>query len=476
MTTLSVVGLGKLGACTAACFAYRGFEVIGIDVNRGFVDAVNQSKAPVCEPNLQELITAAGKRLTATQDWQKIITDSDVTFLIVPTPSRPDGTFTDKYLCGALGVLASELRKSDKKSHLFVITSTVSPQTTEKNLIPLIESASGRKLNKGFEVCYNPEFIALGSVVRDFLNPDLVLIGQSSPVAGEKLEEIYTTVCQSKPYIARMSLVSAEIAKISLNSYVTMKISFANTLANICESVPGSNVDDISSALGADKRISPYYLRGGLAFGGPCFPRDNRAFAAFAAGFGVDAVLAKSTDNVNKMQTRHLTECVLDYVSQANSGAVGVFGLAYKPNPPVIEESPSIKLVEQLLANEVEVVVYDPLAMDSTRAYFGDKIRYASSAKDCFAVASVCVIATQADEFKSIDASYFDGVPLTIIDCWRMLDPGKLGPNVMYVPFGAAQSGRPAQHRTPLGLREMKPSETRTHAGVLSGEVRVQES
>jgi UDPglucose 6-dehydrogenase len=472
MTTLSVVGLGKLGACTAACLAYRGFEVTGIDVNRNFVDAVNQGKAPVCEQNLQELITAADKRLAATQDWQKIISGSDVTFLIVPTPSQPDGNFSDKYLRDALEHLASALKKTNKETHLFVVTSTVSPQTTEKTLIPLIESVSGRKFNKGFEVCYNPEFIALGSVIKDFLNPDLVLIGQSSPAAGEKLEAIYKTVCLSKPYIARMSLVSAEIAKISLNSYVTMKISFANTLANICESVPGSNVDDITRALGADKRISPYYLRGGLAFGGPCFPRDNRAFAAFAGSFGVDAILAKCTDTVNQMQTRRLVECVLENVSQSNSSSVAVLGLAYKPNTPVIEESPSIKLIEQLLANEVEVIVYDPLAMDSTRAYFGDIIRYASSAKECFALASVCVIATQADEFKSIDTSFFDGGPLTIIDCWRLIDPEKLGPNVRYVSLGSAQSGKPAHHRGSFELQETKSSGTNRHVTLVSRDAR----
>ena len=457
MTKLSVVGLGKLGACTAACFAYRGFEVIGIDVNRDLVDAVNQGEAPVVEPNLQELMTAAGKRLTATQDYQKIVCDSDVTFLIVPTPSQADGNFSDQYLRDAIKKLSAALKSHSKASHLFAVTSTVSPGTTEQSLIPLIASASGRKLNDGFEVCYNPEFIALGSVIKDFLNPDLVLIGQSCTGAGDKLEAIYKTACQSKPYVARMSLVSAEIAKISLNSYVTMKISFANTLANICESVPGSNVDDISRALGADKRISPHYLRGGLAFGGPCFPRDNRAFAAFARTYGVDAVLAGGTDTVNRLQTKHLVECVLKHISESNSSEVAVLGLTYKPNTPVIEESPSIKLIEQLLANEVDVVVYDPLAMKNARDWFGDKIRYASSVKDCFALASVCVITTLAEEFRAIDDSYVRHNPTTIIDCWRMLDPSKFSTKVNYLMLGRTLDGKHKHDRAGSHILEQAP-------------------
>jgi UDPglucose 6-dehydrogenase len=308
------------------------------------------------------------------------------------------------------------------------------------------------------------------------LNPNLVLIGQSRAAAGDRLEAIYKATCLNNPHIARMSLVSAEIAKISLNSYVTMKISFANTLANICESIPGSDVDDITQALGADKRISPHYLRGGLAFGGPCFPRDNRAFAAFAGSFGVDAIQAKCTDTINLLQTRRLAEQVLRNVLQSNGSTVAVLGLAYKPNTPVIEESASMKLIEQLLANEVEVVVYDPLAMDSAKACFADKIRYASSVRDCLARASVCVITTQADEFKSIDASCTDGYPLTIIDCWRMIDPEKLGANVRYVPLGAAHSDGLTLARVPLGLQEIKPFQTVTRADLLSSDTQTQDA
>lgn len=439
MKKVSVVGLGKLGACSAACFASRGYDVLGLDVNKKFVDDINKRKAPVTEPRLQELITESGDRLRATSDHAEIISDSDITFLIVPTPSREDGHFSVDYMMHALERLSEALKENRKPYHLFVITSTVSPGSTEGTLIPLVERVSGRKLNEGFGLCYNPEFIALGSVITNFLNPDMVLIGESDNVAGEQLEDVYRNVCENDPYMARMSLVSAEITKISLNSYVTMKISYTNTLANICEHIPGADIDDITKALGADKRISPHCLKGGLGYGGPCFPRDNRAFAAFAARYGVDAKLARTTDEVNRFQVSHLVDLVLSSVNTKNNCVVSVLGLSYKPDTPVVEESPSIKLVEELLRKNIKVIVYDKLACDSAKALFGDKLQYASSVKECFIKSSACVITSRAEEFNTIDETYIMNNPTTIIDCWRILDPLKLGKKVQYVSIGVAR-------------------------------------
>ncbi|MBI3597171.1 MAG: UDP-glucose/GDP-mannose dehydrogenase family protein [Nitrospirae bacterium] len=434
---LSVIGLGKLGASSAACFAAKGFEVIGVDINKDFVDAINNGQAPVYEPRLQEFIARSQGRLKATQDYAEAIRNSDVTFLIVPTPSRQDGHFSDKYLQDALKHLAAAFRDAPKKYHLFVITSTVSPGTTGESLIPLIESVSGKKMNRDFGVCFNPEFIALGSVITDLLNPDLLLIGESDKAAGDQLVGIYEKVCENKPYIARMSIISAEITKISLNSYITMKISFANTLANLCEAIPGTHIDDITKALGADRRISPYYLKGGLSFGGPCFPRDNRAFVAFAQKYGIDAKLVKATDEVNRFQIDHLAEKIFGYMAEGPNNVVAVLGLAFKPNTRVIEESPGVKIIEELLKKkDVEIIVYDPLAMENARAHFGDNILYASSMKDCLSNSSLCVITTQAEEFKTIRESDIRHHPTTIIDCWRILDPSRLGRHVKHVSVG----------------------------------------
>ena len=434
---ISVIGLGKLGACSAACFASKGFNVVGVDVRADYVDSINRGITLIQEPGLQELIQKSKTRLRATLNFAEAISETDMTFLIVPTPSQENGSFSDRFLRDALLPLSTALRTSTKPYHVFAVTSTVSPGTTEQSLIPLIESGSGRKLNEGFGVCYNPEFIALGSVIKDFLKPDLVLIGESDGKTGDQVERVYRSVCENQPRIARMSIVSAEITKISLNSYVTMKISFANTLSSLCEKIPGAHVDDITAALGADRRISPYYLKGGLSFGGPCFPRDNRAFAAFAQQYGKDARLAKATDAVNLDQISHVVEKILPTLSESKS--VSVLGLSYKPNTPVIEESPATKIIEELLARDVRVVVYDPLALDEARLHFGEKISYARSVRECLSASALTLVATQDDAFRTIDASMISQNPTTIVDCWRILDPSKLGSSVRYIALGIPQ-------------------------------------
>lgn len=436
---LSVVGLGKLGACTAACFAAKGYEVVGVDINADFVAAVNAGKAPVYEPRLDELIQASKGRFTATQDLQSIVYDTDITFLIVPTPSQEDGHFSDAYLQKALRPLAQAL-STKENFHTFVITSTVSPGTIDQRLIPLLEKESGKKINQDFGLAYNPEFIALGSVITDFLTADMVLIGESCSQVGEQLQSIYETVCESNPYIARMSLVSAEIAKISVNSYVTTKISFANTLASLCEEIDGAEVDQITAALGADKRIAPHYLKGGLGYGGPCFPRDNRAFAAFAATYGIDAKIAKATDGINEVQNQRLCEHIASICDAKNIKSVVILGLSYKPYTPVIEESPAIKLISLLIKKGIKVVAYDPLAMDATRDMFADKIEYAESFNAAVNASNFYLLMTRDPMWQQLESAVLPHEHAVIVDSWRQVNESSLDTRVEYIKLGAYHS------------------------------------
>jgi len=445
---VSVIGLGKLGLCLAASFAKRGFDVLGVDVVPEVVNELNQGRTLLCEPGLPELLAEfGGKRLRATLSHPEAIERTDVSCIMVHTPSDDEGHFSNQFVLRALGSLGRALKGSSKAYHLFIINSTVMPSSMENEFIPLLENASGRKLNEGFGLCYSPELVALGSVVRDFLRPDVVAIGSSDERAGQWAEEVYRKLCENNPPMFHMSLINAEIFKMSLNCYVTLKISFANALANLCERIPGAHVDAITRALGADRRIGPHYLQGGLAFGGTCFPRDTRAYIVLAKRNGLDAALVEAAETVNRAQDRHLADLVLDEVGRSRQKTVSVLGLAFKPNTNVIVESPAIKLIDVLVRQGVRVSAYDPLAIENTRAVFGDKISYLTSARECFAQSEVCVITTQAKEFKEIDDSYIVRDSATIFDCWRLLDPRKLGTRVKYVPLGigfraAATGGR----------------------------------
>lgn len=436
---ISVVGLGKLGLCLAACFAERGFETLGLDVEERVVQAVNSGVSPIVEPGLQDLITKlGGKRLRATIYHQEVIENTDITIVLVSTPSNPDGSFSNRYVEAALRSLATALRESEKQYHLFVISSTVMPGSTETAFIPLIERHSGRKLNQDFGVCYDPEFVALGDVINGFLHPDLVLIGESSPDAGARMEAIHRRMYLNEPHIARMSIISAEIAKVCLNAYITLKISYANTIANICECIPGADVDAITQAIGMDRRISPYYFQGGLSFGGLCFPRDTRAFITTAEQYGLEAHLIKAVEQVNRYQDAHLAQVVLREVSALQNKTIGILGLAFKPNTPVITESAAIKLIEELLRHDLRVVAYDPLAIENAKAVFNERIEYVSSAIDCLTQSGVCVLTYCTSEFKQAVENYVPTTPLTLVDGWRIIEPAKLGSKVKYVALGRA--------------------------------------
>ncbi|MSR05501.1 MAG: UDP-glucose/GDP-mannose dehydrogenase family protein [Gemmatimonadetes bacterium] len=445
--SVSLVGLGKLGLCLAAVFAKKGLNTIAVDIERTVVDEVNQGRSPIVEPGLPELIAqVAGKTLHATLDHAEAIAKTDVTFVLVATPSNADGSFSNRHVESALRSLATAFGKSKKKYHLFVISSTVVPGSVDGSFIPLIEQASGRKLHEDFDVCYDPDFVALGDVINGFLKPELVIIGESATRGGDIVEAIHHKVCESKPHIGRMSLVSAEVAKVSLNSYITLKISFANTLANICQRIPGADVDAITRAIGADRRISPYYLKGGPAYGGTCFPRDTRAFITFARHHQNDAAIIRAVEAVNEHQHRELLDLVLRHGGTAQK-TVGVLGLAFKPNTPVITESPGFRLIEELLKRDVEVVAFDPLAIPAAKVVLEGKVEFVSSPWKCLSLVDVCVVTTPDKAYVEALETWKVDRPLTVIDCWRLLNPARLDPKITYVALGYADSTPPAGGR-----------------------------
>lgn len=431
---ISVIGLGKLGLCIAACFASKKHTVLGYDKNKEVISQVSNNLLPVNEPGLKQLLKKARSNFHIMNSVADCVLNSNITLIIVPTPSDPKGRFTNKYIEDVLRKI-SPILKNKKTFYVIDIISTIMPASCDLVFKPLLEKLTGKVCGRDFGLVYNPAFIALGSAIRDFLNPDLVLIGASDRLSAALIRKLFKTTCNSVPSYAVMSLVNSEITKLSINCYITMKISFANELATICSKVPGADVDIITNALGADSRIGRKSLKGGLGFGGPCFPRDNRAFSAFAKSYGIKTELAKATIKVNISQIKNLTNLVLKSIPKTN-GSISVIGLSYKPKTPVIDESPAVKLIYELLKRNMRVIVYDALAIDNIKACFGDIIHYATSVKNCFVQSSVCIITTPDNEFKIINENYIVHNPTTIIDCWRIIDPSKLGNKVKYIPFG----------------------------------------
>jgi UDPglucose 6-dehydrogenase len=445
LKSISVVGLGKLGAPLAACFAARGFRVTAVDVDKRKVDAIKRGEAPVHEPGLAELMQKSEGRLSATENAEAAVRESEATFVVVSTPSEPNGGFSLRHVLPCAETIGKTLR-SKTGFHLVVLTSTVMPGSTGGDVRQALERASGKTCGQHFGLCYSPEFIALGSVIRDFYFPDFLLIGESDERSGEMLAEIYRRTCKNTPFVARMNFINAEITKLAVNTYITTKISYANMIARLCEKLPEADANVVTNALGLDTRIGPRYLRGAVSYGGPCFPRDNRALAALAARAGAPSGLAEATDAFNREQIKLLAEMVKSHLGAG--GSVGILGITYKPDTDVVQEAFGLLLAQELSAAGVRLTVFDPAAdVAHTFDAYGT-VRCAASARECIADSDVIVLATPWQEFSEIAATdWVSGERVrTLVDCWGVLNHLEGVTGLRYVRLGVGgRSARTAE-------------------------------
>ena len=233
-------------------------------------------------------------------------------------------------------------------------------------------------IGKALGLCYDSEFIALGSVIHDLTHPDLLLIGESDRRAGDLIENVHRTFVPEDTQVRRMSCVNAEVTKIAVNTFVTTKICYANMLAELCERIPGGDVDVVTDAVGVDRRIGHRYLRGAVGYGGPCFPRDNAALAAAAAQVGAHAELALATDVINGRQVARVAERVRERLKPGQH-RIGVLGLSYKPDTPVADESRGVLLANRLAADGFAVAVFDSAALDEAKPALASSISIVDS-------------------------------------------------------------------------------------------------
>lgn len=436
ITNIAVIGLGKLGGSMAGCLASRGFDVIGVDVSQKTVNAFNAGRVPSQEPGLAELIETNQRRIRATMSHEDAILNSELSFVIVPTPSDTRGAFSLQYVAYAFEAIGKALAKSNRY-HTVVLTSTVLPGSTRYRLLPILEEFSGKKCGADFGLCYSPEFIALGTVIRDFLNPDLYLVGEFDERSGSALESVNSRVTLNNAPSKRMSIENAELAKIALNSYVTLKISYANILAELCEGIPGGDVDAVSDAIGMDKRVGRRYLTGGFGYGGPCFPRDNVALSFLGRFLGASTKLLEMNDDFNRTISPRFVEKLKPYLREGST--VAVLGLAYKPLSHVIEESAGMYLCLTLAGTGFRVVGYDPLATEEAQSALRMHALVADSIAACLQDAECVLVTTPDNIFKALKPEDFIGnkQSITVVDFWRCLPESvRTHPAIRYVPMG----------------------------------------
>jgi UDPglucose 6-dehydrogenase len=417
---VSLIGLGKLGLCSAACFASKGHHVIGVDSNDEHVEALIEGRCPIDETGLTELLERCRSHLEFTTDYDRAIRETDITLIIVPTPSNPDGRFSNACVEAVLERLAPAL-KAKEAFHIVNVVSTVMPTTCERLFRPKLEELTGKVCGRDFGLVYNPEFIALGSVIHDFLHPDMVLIGASDEQSCREVNALYAATVENQPHYALMDLTNAEVTKLTLNCYVTMKISFVNELAALCESIPGGDVDVVTSAVGSDSRVGGRYLKGGLGFGGPCFPRDNLAFQRCAEDADAQVYLSPRVVNVNAEVVNRLFTMISEHAPSGST--VALLGLAYKPGTHIVEESQSITLAAELLDAGYVVRMHDPKALPSASQTLQGRGTYCEDPYDAVSGASVVVMLTNWPEYGDLAIDKLEesaGPSPLLVDCWRI--------------------------------------------------------
>ena len=436
---LAVVGLGKLGLPLALLLASKGYAVTGVDAIAEVIESLSKGISPIREPGVDELLASTRDNFRVTASIDEAIANAAVSFVVVPTPSEASGAFSLDFVQAAMTAIGESLRDVDHP-HTVVLVSTVMPGHMDSYVQPALERAAGKPCGGGLSLCYSPLFIALGSVLHDLRQPDMVLIGANDERAGDLVEGIYQVVCENEPAFVRTNFINAELTKIAVNTYVTTKMTFANMLGEICEQLPGADAYAVAEAIGNDSRIGFKYLRPATAYGGPCFPRDNRALAVAAADVGVRASLAECTDAGNQWQLERLQDMVLSYLP--TGGTVAILGLTYKPGTHVTEEAPGLLLAQRLAARGVGVQVFDPVVGPTAGLFAGTTIEHADSLGACVATADVVVLATACPEFAQLSGAVLPSrePKQTVVDCWRLVDKAALGQTVQLVQLGVGQA------------------------------------
>ena len=407
--SISVVGVGYVGLCTAIAFASKGFKVLASDIDKNKIAVINKGKAPIHEPNLNEPLQEAvkNKNLRCTLNQREAVLNTDVTFITVGTPNKPDGSIDLQYIKNAAKEIGQALDKKDTY-HLVVVKSTIIPGTTEKIVKPILEKCSNKPCGKDFGLCMNPEFLKEGSALQDTLCPDRIIIGEHDKKSGDTLEALYKDFYSEKtPPIIRTNPSTAELIKYASNAFLATKISLINTIANICEKTSGADVTAVAKAMGLDKRIEKTFLNAGLGYGGSCFPKDVRALIAYSKNLAYNPELLEAVEDVNEKQPYKAIQLCKKYLHSLKGKNIAILGLAFKPNTDDMREARSTPIIKQLLKEDANITAYDPVAISNAKSIFGERIKYASSAIQCIKNADCCIIVTEWDEFKKLKPEDF---------------------------------------------------------------------
>lgn len=395
---LAVVGTGYVGLVTGTCLAEVGHNVVCMDIDQTKIKKLNDGQIPIYEPGLEELVQRNHKngRLTFTTDL-KDIGEPDAIFFALPTPPNGDGEADLSFVLQA----TEQVAKIIKKYTVLINKSTVPIGTTQK-----VRALAAKHIKVPFDVVSNPEFLREGLAVDDFMHPDRIVVGTSSKSAAKIMEEIYRPFTVEGALLLVMDEASSELTKYAANSFLALKISFMNEIANLCERV-GANVETVRVGIGADERIGSRFLHAGIGYGGSCFPKDVMALEKIALAHDYDFKLVSAVMDVNARQKLTMVKKIVAHYGEDLSKKIfAVWGLAFKPDTDDIREAPALEVIHELLSRGASLQVFDPEAMDNVQHLIGNTVNYAKTAKEALVGADALVVCTEWKEFSSVEPTF----------------------------------------------------------------------
>jgi len=444
LKSISIVGTGYVGLCTAVCFAAKGYRVITSTHDVEKASLINRGVPPFHEPELAELLKESITRelLRCVMEREEAILNTDITFIAVGTPSQPDVSINLNYIEIASKEIGEALAKKDSY-HLVVVKSTVVPGTTQNVVKPILEEYSGKECSEDFGLCMNPEFLREGSAIHDTLYPDKIVIGEYDKKSGDILQSLYEDFYkEDMPPIIRTNLSTAEMIKYANNAFLATKISFINQIANICQLTPGTDVAVVARAIGLDHRINPRFLGAGLGFGGSCFPKDVKALIAYSRRMGYEPKLLEAVMEVNRDQPYKAVDLAKSFLGNLYGKRIAVLGLSFKPGTDDIREAVSIRIIERFLKEGANIIAYDPVAIPNAKRIFKDKIEYAKSPIQCIKNADCCILVTEWEEFRKLKPEDFIenmNTPI-VIDGRRIYNPKLFSKKLKYAAIGLGKT------------------------------------
>lgn len=392
-----VAGTGYVGLVTAVCLAEIGHTVTCVDVNKEKIELLNQGKAPIYEPELEELMNKNKEKLTYTLESKKAYKNAEVIFIGVGTPEKRDGSANLKYVYE----VAREIAESIQNDCVIVLKSTV-PIGTNKKVEKYIKTNLANK-NVKVELVSNPEFLAQGTAIKDTLRAQRIVLGVNSKHAENIMKKVYDGLGQ--PYIIT-DRQSSEMIKYASNDFLALKIAYINEIANLCEIV-GANIQDVSKGMGMDVRIGNKFLNAGIGYGGSCFPKDTKALSWLANFNDYEIKTIKAAIEVNENQKLKLIKKARKYYDSFEGINVAVLGLTFKPNTDDLREAPSLVNIPILLEDGANIKAYDPIGIENFKKIYPKEIEYVDKPEKALKNADICFIFTEWDEIKNIQPTTF---------------------------------------------------------------------